>query len=237
MKKKSIISRALAVVGAMVLSAAVAVGASASGEWIDLNKKGSISVTMHDSKNTAIAGGEMTLYKVADVHLENEADLSFVLTNGFAASGVKESELTEKNFNASALVSKFQKGITSTAVSTKAEIGKDGKVSFSNLDLGIYLLVQNKAADGYNAVNPFLVTVPMQENGSYIYTVDATPKVEAATAAPTVTPAPTTVPTTGNKLPQTGQLDWPVPVMACMGVLLFSLGFYMQQKEKREYAA
>jgi hypothetical protein len=38
-----------------------------------------------------------------------------------------------------------------------------------------------------------------------------------------------------EKLPKTGQLWWPVPFMACGGVLLFSCGWWGYYGEKKEY--
>ena len=32
-------------------------------------------------------------------------------------------------------------------------------------------------------------------------------------------------------LPQTGQLNWPIPFMACSGVLLFAVGWVLDRKE------
>lgn len=34
-----------------------------------------------------------------------------------------------------------------------------------------------------------------------------------------------------NGLPQTGQLNWPVPVLAVSGVLLFAAGWVLNKKE------
>ena len=35
----------------------------------------------------------------------------------------------------------------------------------------------------------------------------------------------------GNALPQSGQLNWPIPFMACSGVLLFAVGWVLDRKE------
>ena len=87
-------------------------------------------------------------------------------------------------------------------------------------------MVQTKAANGYEAVKPFLVSVPMNENGTYAYDVDATPKMSTLTETEPTHSTPTT-PTTSVEptLPQTGQLSWPVPVLAMFGLLLFSIGW------------
>ncbi|MBQ9720353.1 MAG: hypothetical protein IJV64_06615, partial [Oscillospiraceae bacterium] len=53
-----------------------------------------------------------------------------------------------------------------------------------------------------------------------VYTVDATPKMTLAPASPTPTPTPT-----GPTLPQTGQLWWPVPVLAVLGLFCVAIGW------------
>ena len=37
-----------------------------------------------------------------------------------------------------------------------------------------------------------------------------------------------------SSLPQTGQLNWPVPVLACSGVLLFAAGWVLNRQGKKE---
>ena len=94
---------------------------------------------------------------------------------------------------------------------TAATADEKGVVCFAGLGEGLYLLMQ---ADGLFA--PFLVTVPLDGD----YTVDATPKMTLAPTAPTPTPAPTE-----PKLPQTGQLWWPVPVLAVLGLFCVAIGW------------
>ena len=38
----------------------------------------------------------------------------------------------------------------------------------------------------------------------------------------------------GNALPQSGQLNWPIPFMACSGVLLFAAGWVLNRQGKKE---
>ena len=44
-------------------------------------------------------------------------------------------------------------------------------------------------------------------------------------------PVPTTPPT---KLPQTGQLNWPVPVLVVLGLALFSLGWGLRFGRRKD---
>lgn len=212
---------------AIVLVLMLGMTALAESSWIDLDAKGSITLTLK-SKDTgnAVAGGKITLYQVATVAVD-DGDLSFAYTNGFENCGIELGDLSS-----STLAGQLKDKVTSSMKSSTQTVGKDGKVSFTGLDLGLYLLVQTTAADGYNAVSPFIVSVPLTEDGSYTYDVDASPKVETVTVKPT--PTPSTPP--DDDLPQTGQLDWPIPVLCVVGLLLFAAG-WMLRKEKHHHEA
>lgn len=74
---------------------------------------------------------------------------------------------------------------------TLAAIEVDGTVFFDQLELGIYLIVQAEESDTYEAITPFLVTVPMEEDGEWTYEIDAAPKVGIVTSSNTDTEDPT----------------------------------------------
>ena len=116
---------------------------------------------------------------------------------------------------------------------TQTQSVKDGKATFSGLGVGLYLIVQNKAAEGYTKLNPFLVSVPYMEDGQYCYHVTAAVKSELE-REPETTP-PTTPPSTPPpNLPQTGQLNWPVPVLAAAGMVMLLLGTWFRSGRKKE---
>lgn len=87
--------------------------------------------------------------------------------------------------------------------------------------------MQKQAAEGYDAIQPFLVTVPIMENGQYVYDVDAHPKAGTASRKTTQTPPAQEV---LSALPQTGQLNWPVPVLAVIGVVLVAAGVVLKKR-------
>lgn len=53
---------------------------------------------------------------------------------------------------------------------------KNGRAEFSPLDEGIFLVQQTQAVKGYKSFEPFLVCVPLKEDGAWNYTVTADPK-------------------------------------------------------------
>lgn len=72
-------------------------------------------------------------------------------------------------------------------------IGSDGTAAADGLALGLYLVMQDQPAEGYEPIAPFLVSVPMWDEtaGAYLYTVDAAPKLGGLTKTP---PAATAAP-------------------------------------------
>ena len=63
------------------------------------------------------------------------------------------------------------------------------------------------------------------------------PKTDLEREVPTKPTSPTTKPTTsggGKKLPQTGQLWWPVPVLACAGLGCIAVGLFRRWEARDE---
>lgn len=275
---KSIRKRLAAVLAALTLLVWCAAPAFAL-EVVDLSRTGSIKVSLYDSETSeAVGGGTLTLYRVAKVQKDN-ANLSFVYTNGFEDCGVELGDLSEGE-----LAGRLAEKIAATAESTTVEISDLGAAEFGDLEVGLYVVVQTTAAENYNVINPFLVSVPIQENGSYVYDVDALPKVGTAAKE---TPEPPDTPDTpdtpdkpdeenpntpaapgpnnpdgwvlganGEKiylnpeapspdnpnghvmgahgLPQTGQLNWPIPVLAVTGVVLVAAGIKLKKGTRKD---
>lgn len=212
-------------VGTIVLLLLITTGSLAFAtdkESLNINARGSLSVTMREvGRKIAVPGGKLTIYQVAEIH-STDTGLSYAYLPDFADCGLQLGDLTGSKFAHD--LKNYAK--SNQLIGTTKTIGADGKVIFDNISLGLYLVVQNKAANGYYAVTPFLVSVPTLKNGSWIYQVDATPKVELVQKKKlTDTPKKTTSLSFGSKLPQTGQLNWPVPVLAICGLLLFAFGW------------
>lgn len=210
----------------------------------DETRTGSVSFAM-TYDGAAVGGGSLTLYRVGDV-AEDNGNYSFALSDAYeGCAGVDLGALSDmESVDLPGVAQTLADYTTENDVqaTTTVEIGTDGTVTADGLTLGLYLVMQHQPASGYEAIAPFLVSVPMLENGVYVYDVDATPKMSELTKVPPqpVTPqepsSPTTpaVTTQSTTLPQTGQLNWPVPVLTVAGLLLLLAGWYLRSRDKRE---
>lgn len=116
---------------------------------------------------------------------------------------------------------------------TQTQPVEDGKATFTDLSTGLYLIVQEKAAYGFSKLGTFLISVPYMQDGQYQYHVTATIKSELH-REPEPTAPPPTVPDDPS-LPQTGQLNWPVPVLAVGGMALIVLGCFLRFRKKESH--
>ena len=201
----------------------------------ELGRKASVSVEM-SYMGEPISGGSLTAYLVAEVKVENGADHSFSYSEAYAECEVDISDLSR-----GALASELAEYTDKKDIAgIKLMINSEGKVKFEELELGLYLFVQEEAAEGYSAVSPFIASVPAKDGDSYVYDVDATPKIstkpekiETAPPPETTFPETTTPSDTPEKLPQTGQTKWPVPILIVGGAMFLVLGIYLTVDSKR----
>ena len=220
-----------------------------SGSEIDMDETGSISITIK-YENNPVAGGSLTLYNVASISLD-DGNLSYVLTSDFSEFETDFSDISSDT---------FAKDLKNYADANKLEgkteeVDEDGKVLFEGLNLGLYLMVQKDAADGYYEMNPFVVSVPDESMGKVVYNVDASPKTEiirkpveppeteTTTVVPTTTaynvnaPTGAPTPTVPTVIPQTGLLIWPVLLLAMVGFLLMAIGWRLKMTAKVDMRA
>lgn len=117
---------------------------------------------------------------------------------------------------------------------TQTQAVENGKATFTNLPTGLYLIVQEEAAEGFTPLNPFLVSLPYLEDGEYQYDVTAAIKSELEKEQETEPTTPQPTEPDDPKLPYTGQLNWPIPLMAVMGFALLIAGWVLCFGKKRE---
>ena len=262
------------------------------------NLTGSISVTLTDKKQSeAIVGAELSLYYVATVIMDENGNLIYDYTNDFKQldCAIDDAELATK-------LDLFVSQHSIPSVKTTTNI--NGTAMCAELPLGLYFIKQTGAVEGFAPCTPFLVTVPNEKDGKYLYEVNASPKTEvtritsitikkvwntdkSTEAADSVTvqllrngnvvktailnmqnnwqvtysdmPESDTysvkevdIPkgftatykqqdyvftvTNTSTLIQTGQLIWPIPVLAISGMLLIAVGIILLQKKRKTNA-
>ena len=222
--------RISALLAALLLLGSLAVTVSAQ-ELPNLNRNGSIVFSM-DYDGKPLNSGSLSLTRVGDISIEN-GDSSFVLIQELQGSGLSLTDLNSPELAERLAILAAEKKLPKTT----AQI-KNGSAGFYNVKPGLYLVTQgaDEACEGLAPINPFLISLPRYENGRYVYQLTGDPKVspEPEPTQPTEPTEPKpTLPPEGD-LPQTGQLNWPVPVLACAGVALFLTGWLMSRDKKRE---
>lgn len=187
----------------------------------DLDTQGSVRVQMK-SDSVPVPGGSLTLYRVGRIV---QTDTGF----GFVPAGEFEGYPGTLEDLGKTTAAKLAKYAASNGISGESKtIDETGTAVFDPLEPGLYLLTQPTAGNGYLPADPFLVTLPMAQDGRYVYQVDASPKV-------TLRPAPTEPTRPGDPtLPQTGQLNWPIPVLAAAGAACLIAGVILGRKGKDE---
>ncbi len=231
-RTKYLLKKAAVFIGAMAAGALLAalhgMSVSYAHEIPDETRTGTITVEMqYDSQ--PVTGGTLAAYRVGRIQ-EDNGDYSFTRTEAFAAfDGVLEEPYSQELAKVLADYAK-EYNIPPTATIDNP----NGKAVFDSLDLGLYLIVQTKAAPSYEPLTPFLVSVPLWEEGHYQYDVNARGKFELKQSPKPEEPVAPTDP----KLPQTGQLNWPIPLLTVSGLCLILLGWglYVGKRGRRKEA-
>ncbi len=199
----------------------------------DLDRIGSLSITFTVSGEPISSGNEVGIYKVADA-IEDQG-YKFVFKDAFAAAGEVPEDLDSVNRDLAVKLEKIAKDHNVPMYGSSKKLDAGGNVSFSDLEVGLYLIVHTKKTEitlsdktkVVYTINPFLVSIPQRENGEYVYDVTSKPKVapQKDVTPPKKNPPP-------PRLPQTGQLWWPVMVLAGLGVLMLCIGMIRKNRNK-----
>jgi hypothetical protein len=183
----------------------------------------SIEVSVHYGE-VAVSGGTLTAVKIGYV---DEDDGNYFFSRIGDDALLEDVESTEA---IDALMSYYEENKTQHEFEAKTVSVAEGKAMFENLSTGLYLVFQEEAAAGYTKMNAFLVGLPYMENDDYIYHVDASMKPELK-REPQVVPPPTPP---DPDIPQTGQLNWPIPVLVCSGLILVAFGLLLRCKNGKK---
>lgn len=205
-----------------------------------------------DHTENVLKGGVISLYYVAGI---DEAKQEYDISLGqfaeeeelFVLEGITSEELNDLNPDLSMLLA--EKAIDEKIPAVQSASIENGKVTFSGLSSGLWLIFQSRGSRGNIVMEPCLISLP-DETGSYHVTAapksgfgpdplrpspspdnseDPDPTPEGP--IPRVTPGPDSP--YGHKdprIPLTGQLWWPIPVLLMFGIGLIAFGIAVRGK-------
>ncbi len=222
-------NRILSILMALVLMFVLAVNASATTEMPPLDEKGSLTLTM-SYNGQALKDGKVNILQIGSVEETTQGDYDFRLFALMGRERISQKELYDPDV-AKELLAKGKKQYMKSILSAPVV---DGSVVFKDLDCGLYVVWQEEvdACEGLSAFQPFLISVPRWQYDHYDLNVVAAPKVPM-NPEPTEPPGPPPPPPP-PELPKTGQLNWPIPVMAVLGAMLMVIGLILCANRKRD---
>lgn len=203
-------------------------GSAWAAERPDPERPASLTFVM-EFDGQPLEGGSLTLYRVGEISPEGDG---FLLVEALLAEGPAPEDLQDP-----ALAARLEELAASRGLDPFTAAITGGRACFDGLEPGLYVVCQRPGEEipDYAAIDPFLISLPQWKDGAYTYDLTAAPKVPLIPASPQPTPPPDE-PDDPSDLPQTGQLNWPVPLMAVAGLALFALGWSLFSGGKRRRA-
>jgi len=216
-------------------TAPLTAAASNREEFPDTERPGSITATFtyfdKDSGRTLpVSGGNSVgLFKVAEVVIDN--GFRFVVDPRFASVGelpATYEELDSANVELASKMAKIAENLDFDIPPVEMDSG--GTVKFTNLEVGLYLVMQAKRGtdDNQYVIAPFLISIPNKNpDGTWLYDVNAQSKPIGIAWIPPESPDEPSKP---KKLPQTGQLWWPVLALGAAGAAFIIAGVAVRNR-------
>lgn len=175
-----------------------------------------VTLTVHYRQDgKPMSGARFDIYRVADTAKYAE----FTTCGDFAGFSEPVNELGDaKQWDA--LAEKLLTYAEDIKPTVRGKTDSEGVCVFEKLRPGLYLVVGNAVQVGKvtYTCKPFVICLPQRDADAeaWDYAVDAAPKAGVPNETPTTPEEP--------RLPQTGALWWPVPVLACAGLAALCVG-------------
>lgn len=203
----------------IILLLSLCVTAVFGHEAPDLGKGGTITIQWKFQEK-ALPDGALRAFQIGTLQ-DIDGDFSFA-----PLSAYKDKDLSEENLTPD--LAKELAGMVQAPDGFKPSSFENGVVTFDGLELGLYLIIQTKTISGFEKITPFLVSVPLWDKDHYLYEISVSEKFELKKTPST----PDTPDKPGPTLPQTGQVNWPVPVLLTLGLVLIVSGAALRRKSK-----
>ena len=177
-----------------------------------------------------LAGDEYSLVKIADA-MVTQSSVTYTTLSPFSSYDCDWPKQSASRMNEKAKALAYfceQNGLYTASRTTD----KNGELKFSGLETGLYLVARTKtaAANSDFVTDPLLFYIPQNVNGEMLYDVTATPKFSYSSPADPGSDNPQKGPSDGT-LPQTGQLLWPITLLAVLGCLMIIGGSALLRRE------
>lgn len=143
--------------------------ASLTVPCVAADQKGKITVKLEDKNQNKIDGTTVSICQIAHLNAVGYYPTAAFETSGISIAGIvnNPNELT-----ANAIVGYIKEN----NVEVSSQVSQKGEVSFSDLDLGIWLVCCDE--NSKYIFNPYIVFLPCESGGKAYYEVTSTPKVE-----------------------------------------------------------
>ena len=161
--------------------------------------RGSIQVKL-EAGDLPVINGAVTLYQVGD-----KVEEGYRIREAFGGGIIRQSDADSEKLAQWLAESAEEAGMSML-------LDADGNAIFSELEEGLYMLVQTERIDGFYPIYPVLLTIPQEDNWDLL-----------------VHKAPVPVVT---ELPKTGQS--PIPFLGVLGMVLSATGLLLCRKKIRD---
>lgn len=153
----------------LLVCTAFATGTTGAPTLPDPERTCSITVRVLSTEGKAIPGGTLRAAKAVGV----DADGRYVLTPAFADSGL---DLKKSYFSEDDVQLMVDFAAAHDVKWTSSPVDDKGEALFAGLEPGIYLIETDVPPENFLPILPFLVMVPVYEDGAYSYDVTCSPK-------------------------------------------------------------
>lgn len=161
--------------------------------------RGSIQLKL-EAGDLAVTNGTVTLYQVG-----TRVEEGYRITEDFGG-GIVRREDADSDKLAQWLAE------TADANGTSLLLDADGNAVFSDLQEGLYMLVQTQRMDGFYPIHPILLTIPKEDSWHVQIVREPVPIV--------------------TEIPQTGQS--PIPFLGILGMLFSSIGLLLCVRKNKK---
>lgn len=180
------------------------------------DNQGSIEfVAINNTDSKKVSNLEVSVYQVS----KKDEQGNFKFAEGFENCTLNVDDLSEENINN---LKDYAKVNAKPIFKKTTDL--NGKFNIENLDLGVYLLTQENKEDEIT-MQTMLITLPeLNTSGGLRYDITVKPKILNKEIVDENKAQTSQIPL-DEQLPYTGVLNWPIPVFAICGLLIFCIAW------------